>query len=201
MTDTTFKKYCAVIDEWFINGFNGTQAYLKIYTRAKERTAEANFRKIHAFTRIQDYIKLKQEKALEYSELTHKDILRELESFAMLDPTQIVTVGAIEKITSSMDKDGNTSISTETEFGIKIRDFDELTDVQRRSIQSIKPTKEGIHITFFDKKAAFEMLNKHKGFYAVDNKQKQPNITQVMNIDPLEDYDKTDDSATEDIKS
>lgn len=55
MKDSTFKKYCLVIDEWCINGKNGTKAYQKFYPKSTLKSASANFEKILRITEISDY--------------------------------------------------------------------------------------------------------------------------------------------------
>ena len=160
------------MDEWFINGFNQIQAYQKLYPNSSYKTADKNVRVIMAMPEIKAYIKEKQDKTKEYSELKHADILRELEGFAMLDITEIITVGEIEHEIIVKGKNGRAKVQKVKETGVIIKNFDELTDIQKRAIKAVKQTKDGIQITFFDKKEAFEMLNKHKGFYEKDNKQK-----------------------------
>ena len=59
---STIAKYKRVIDEWLNNGENGTQAYLKIYPKAKEKTAVTNFKKILTIADIQIYVKQEKEK-------------------------------------------------------------------------------------------------------------------------------------------
>jgi len=172
MTDKTFDKYKAVVDEWFVNGFNGTKAYQKIYPKAKQETAEVNISKILSLTKVQDYISQKHAKAQEYSELTHQEIISELEGFAMLDTTKIVSIGEKKESIVVKDKNGNPRLKTIKSTGVIIKSFNELSDIERRSIISIKETKHGIEITFFKKETAFEMLNRQKGIYEKDNKQK-----------------------------
>lgn len=55
MKDSTYKKYCLVIDEWFVNGFNGTQAYLKFYPDASTESADSSFREMVGISRIKEY--------------------------------------------------------------------------------------------------------------------------------------------------
>ena len=61
MKDSTFKKYCLIVDFWFTNGFNGTKAYLKFYPDSSYESADSSFRDIVAIPRIAEYIKEKQE--------------------------------------------------------------------------------------------------------------------------------------------
>ena len=59
MKESTYKKYCLLVDEWFVNGRNGTKAYQSFYPNIDESTARINFSKILTNTNIQDYIKTK----------------------------------------------------------------------------------------------------------------------------------------------
>ena len=60
MKDSTFKKYCLVVDEWFVNGFNGTKAYLKFYPEASYDAAKSEFSKILTIPNIKEYKETKQ---------------------------------------------------------------------------------------------------------------------------------------------
>lgn len=55
MKDSTYKKYCLVIDEWFVNGFNGTKAYLKFYPDASYESADSSFRELVGISRMKEY--------------------------------------------------------------------------------------------------------------------------------------------------
>lgn len=198
LTENTLKKYRLVIDEWFINDFNGKQAYLKFYPKVKPETATTNFSKISVIPEVAQYIQSKFQKAAETGQMTHGDIVKELESFAMLDITEITTYTSVTKKGFRMIPDPNHKpkgkekqkmieeeyFYSQNEF--TIRDFEELTPVQRRAIKSVKHGKFGIEVEFFDKARAFEMLNKHKGFYQVDNEQKST----VINITTTNDEHK-----------
>ena len=77
MKDSTFKKYCLIIDYWFTNGFNGTKAYLKFYTESSYDSADSSFRDIVAIPRISEYIEEKQkQKANELNITLDKQIER-----------------------------------------------------------------------------------------------------------------------------
>ena len=60
MKEDTFSKYKLVIDEWFVNGFNGTKAYHKFYPKSSYESADASFREILEIPRIIAYKKTKQ---------------------------------------------------------------------------------------------------------------------------------------------
>lgn len=69
MKESTFKKHCLVIDNWFVNGRNGVKAYQSIYKSAYN-TADTNFRTILENTRILKYIKMKENKIKEEHNIT-----------------------------------------------------------------------------------------------------------------------------------
>ncbi|TDQ27638.1 terminase small subunit [Tenacibaculum caenipelagi] len=177
MKESTLEKYKLIIDEWFVNGFNGTKAYQKFYPSVSEETAKVNFSKILTITNVLEYVSERQKQNEENSRLKGDDIIKELEAMAMLDVTNIVTVGSIEIPYKTKDEEGNDIIETMTRTGVVIKNLDELTPVQRRSIVSIKETKNGIHIEFFNKEKAYEMLAKHKGLYGEHNYQKNEKLT------------------------
>ncbi len=196
MTEKTFNKYKLVIDEWFINGFNGAAAYRKYYPRSKR--ADDSFSKIQRIPEVQEYIKAIQEKAKEYTEITQEEILKELESFAMLDITDVLTFGEVEKTGTRFvpdpehtPKKGETQKEIKEEYTysvneITIQDFANLPPEIRRAIKSLKHGKHGIEIEFFDKVKAFEMINKHQGFYEKDNNQKTIGDRIMVNMSEYE---------------
>lgn len=117
---------------------------------------------------IQDRLKELKAKTVDKLEITHEDIVRELMGFATLDTANIVSV---ESNSYVVDEGGKNEkrVSKQT---VTVKDFEELTPIQRRAIKSVKNTKDGIVVEFFPKDKAFEMLAKHIGFYEKDNKQK-----------------------------
>lgn len=61
MKESTFKKYCLVIDEWFINGFNGVRAYMKFYSFSSYDSADKSFRDILEIPRMKEYKEMKSQ--------------------------------------------------------------------------------------------------------------------------------------------
>jgi len=80
MKESTFKKYCLVVDEWFTNGFNGTKAYQSIYTNASYETADTSFRSILEIPRIIEYIERKRSKISKEHHITLKKQIDTLQS-------------------------------------------------------------------------------------------------------------------------
>ena len=79
MKDSTFEKYCLVVDEWFINGFNGTKAYQKFYPDSEYKSADASFREILEIPRIKEYKESKTEATSNKLQITLESQLLELE--------------------------------------------------------------------------------------------------------------------------
>lgn len=75
MKESTYRKYCLVIDEWFVNGFNGTKAYQKFYPDASYESADSSFRDIVEIPRIKEY---KENKASNTSQELHITLLSQL---------------------------------------------------------------------------------------------------------------------------
>ena len=84
MKESTFKKYCLVVDEWLINGFNGTKAYQKFYPDASNATADSNFRTILDITRVKEYKEGKQNKTSNKLQITLERQVLELEELKKL---------------------------------------------------------------------------------------------------------------------
>ena len=79
MKESTLNKYKLVIDEWFVNGFNGTQAYLKCYPNSSYDAANQSFQDILQIPTIQEYKESKQEKTSNTLQITLERQLLELE--------------------------------------------------------------------------------------------------------------------------
>ena len=161
----TIKKYQRIVDEWFINGFNGAQAYKKYNkTVKKDDTASVNFNKIKLLPEVNNYIIEKHEQAAKIVETTHEGILQELKNWIQLDITETICLSAEEiKL-----------------LPIEIR---RLITRFKRSIRShydkegnLLETVENIELHFVSKERAIEMINKHVGFYEKDNEQKSNDI-------------------------
>lgn len=65
---------------------------------------------------------------------------------------------------------------------VTVKSMDELTPEQKYAVKSIKPTKFGIEVHFYDKMQAIEMLNRNLGFYKADNEQVATNTTPTVAI-------------------
>ena len=161
---TTLKKYKQVIDEWFVNGFNGKQAYLKIYPNVKDDTATTNFSKVKDLPELKGYIDAKYEKAARVVDATHEGVLKELMNWVEADITETLLLSPEEV----------------KEFPIKIKRLIIKYKVNERDVYNnegeISQTIRTIEVHFVSKERAIDMINKHIGFYEIDNAQKAATI-------------------------
>tara|TARA_R110000796_G_scaffold228910_1_gene346157 strand:+ start:40 stop:441 length:402 start_codon:yes stop_codon:yes gene_type:complete len=79
MKESTFKKYCLVVDEWLVNGFNGTQAYLKFYPDVSAKIASVECSRILAIPCVDDYKESKQSITSDKLQITLERQVLELE--------------------------------------------------------------------------------------------------------------------------
>tara|TARA_R110002096_G_C14261299_1_gene694713 strand:- start:49 stop:606 length:558 start_codon:yes stop_codon:yes gene_type:complete len=159
MKDSTFKKYCLVVDEWFVNGFNGVKAYQTFYPKASRDTADSKFRRVVEIGRIQEYINTKQGKAQSALSTSHEALLKELQNWAYSDITQTLLLSS-EQV-KSLPEDVRRLITK----------FKHTSRHTRNSKGKIVETVETVELHFIDKTKAMDMINRHTGFYEKDNNQ------------------------------
>ena len=79
MKESTLKKHRLLVDQWFINGFNGTNAYIKFYPNVSENTASVEFNRILKNPNILEYQESKMQKATAELNLTFTEQINRLE--------------------------------------------------------------------------------------------------------------------------
>lgn len=165
MTDKTFQKYCLVIDEWFVNGFNGTKAYQKVYPNSKYNNADKSFRVIHEIPRIKKYIKCKEDEAKKALRTTHEVLLEELENWAYSDITEtlLLTPAQVKELPPEVRR--------------LITKFETTTRRIGSGEDAVSETT--VKLSFVSKEKAMEMIHKHTGFYEKDNEQKGNIVTET----------------------
>lgn len=159
LTKKSIEKYKLMVDEHFVNGFNGAAAYMKFSKTTNINTSATNFVRICQHEEIAEYIKEKQQEAQAIINLNNIGILEELKSWLEMDITDAI--------------------------GLTIDEVKELPIVFKRHIKKVRHEKkttinvdgssfetENVYVEIYDKTKAYEMVNKHIGFYSVDNKQK-----------------------------
>jgi phage terminase small subunit len=174
LTKNALKKYCLIIDEWFNNDFNGKQAYLKFYKNVKDDTASTNFSKIQQYPEVKEYIKQKYDEAAKVVKTTHEGILRELVNWVQSDITETMclTPEQIKELPIELKR--------------LINKFDHSINKFYNQKGDLISTTETVKLGFVSKERAIEMINKHVGFYEVDNQQKAA----VINITTSNDKHK-----------
>ena len=86
-----------MIDYWFTNSKNGTKAYLKFYPDSSYETADANFRKILANTRIKLYIEEKSVTMANELDITLSKQLKRLNDIIESDCKESDKINAIKE--------------------------------------------------------------------------------------------------------
>lgn len=164
----------SIIDEYFINGFNGYKAVQTIKGNSIV-AAKSMFNTIIKDNDNQDYIQSKRLELRRKTDVHNENILRELLNWAYVDISDFI--------------------------GLSKEDIKALPEDVKRCIQSFKTTKriytdrggiertdEVIEIKLIDKTKAMEMINKHIGFYESNNRQKRSKInltkidTKTLNV-------------------
>lgn len=79
MKDSTFEKYCFVVDEWFSNGWNGTKAYQKYYPDSSDETAAVEFIRILRIPKVAEYAQSKRETIKKEHNITLEGQLEKLD--------------------------------------------------------------------------------------------------------------------------
>jgi hypothetical protein len=79
MKDSTLEKHKRVIDAWFVNGRNGTKAYMSVYPDANTENAKVRFSEIVTNSNISDYITEKETTISAKLNITLESILQDLE--------------------------------------------------------------------------------------------------------------------------
>ena len=138
----------------YIIDLNQTQAAIR--AGYSEKTAYSIGNNLLKKVEIQSYIQELKKKRSEKIEITAEQVLIELKNWAMSDITETI--------------------------GLSPQQVKELPKEVRRLITKYKHTKrilpddfgteETIELWFVSKEKALEMINRHIGFYEVDNKQK-----------------------------
>lgn len=165
LTKNTISKYQRIVDEWFVNKFNGAAAYKKFYTNIrKDETATVNFSKIQALPEMKAYILEKHKEAAKIVQATHEGVLNELKNWIEADITETISLTAeqIKELPIELRR-------LITKYKTRLKHFYDKDG-------NLLNTEETIELHFVSKERAIDMMNKHIGFYKADNEQKTPEI-------------------------
>ena len=70
MKDSTYKKYCLVLDKMMTNGFNQRQSYMFFYPNASEETADVEMNRILSIPKLKEYMETKQSNKADELDIT-----------------------------------------------------------------------------------------------------------------------------------
>lgn len=159
----------AIIDEYFLNGFNGYKAVQSVKGNSII-AAKSMFNQILKEKNIQNYIHEKRMKLKRQSEIKSENILKELMNWSYVDISDFI--GLTKEEIKSLPSDVKRCIQS---FKETKRTYKDRAGIER--------TDEVIEVKLIDKTKAMEMINKHVGFYEKDNKQRSGklNLSKVDN--------------------
>ena len=162
------EKLKMLVDEYLID-FNGTRAYKAVWgehvtdnTAAVE--ASKHLRKPKVTQYLQDRIKERERR----TEITQDDVVRSLKMILDANVIDVVNVKGQYKIT--------------------LKDISEIPKELQYAIKSIKPSKDGIEVEFYDKLRAVELLGKHLGMFT-----DKFEVTSDLGVTIVDDIPKGDD--------
>ena len=154
VSEKTLDKYKLVIDQYFINGFNGTKAYQKFYPDSSDSTAADRFLELGRIGEMESYKKEKQEEVAKILGTSHEQLLNELKRWAYSDITE--TIMLLPEEVKELPPEIRRLI---TKFKSTKRD---VLGMNGNIVEKI----EVIELWFVSKEKAMDMIHKHVGFYA-----------------------------------
>ena len=165
MTDKTFEKYKLIVDEYFINGFNGRKAWQKFNPKSSDETADVEFNRILSIPKVKGYYNNKHKDAQKVLRTSHEVLLQELENWAYSDITEtlLLTPEQLKELPEEVRR-----LITKFETNTKTYIIDD------------RPVSETtVKLWFVSKEKAMEMIHKHTGFYEKDNLQRNSHLTEA----------------------
>ena len=155
MKQSTIDKHKLVVDEWFVNGFNGTKSYQNFYP-VEDHIAAVEFKRILRNPKIQEYKTAKHSEAREILGTSHIEVLNELNNWLYADITELIGV-APEEIKN---------------LPIEVRRL--ITEFEHTTTTFDGRTTDKIKLKFVSKEKAIDIVTKHIAFFEKDNLQQNP---------------------------
>jgi phage terminase small subunit len=175
--DIVKDEHRAIIDEWFLNGFNGAKAVQEHRPEIGYGTARVLFNTIKKEAANAAYIQEKRQNLRAIAAIEPEQIVRELIQWCYSDATDYI--------------------------GLSVDEVKALPSEVKRCIQSVKyrkkeytdrkgelVTEEVMEIRIIDKAKTVEILNKMLGNYALDNAQKGDTYNIQNNMVGMNDQEK-----------
>lgn len=131
---------------------------------AKEKASQ-----LLTINNIKDRMTYLKGKRAERCGVESDDVLRRLDIMSKANISEYVELKTIEVQRGKDSKGEPVMVKIQV---IKFKDFADLSQDQLSCIESIKEGKHGIELKLHGKEWTFEKINRHIGFYEVDNKQK-----------------------------
>ena len=154
------------VDEYLID-LNATRAYKAAYKNVKrDEVAAVCASKLLRNTKVHDYMKSRQQKLQERTEITQDKVLLELAKIAFSngsDFAKIITKLKTRSVWNDI-KEEYEEKESEEQF-VELIDTDSLSADKKAAISSIKETKFGIAVESCDKVKALELIGKHLGMF------------------------------------
>ena len=97
MKESTFKKYCLIVDEWLVNGNNGTKAYKKLHPESSNENAAVRFHDLVRISKIADYIETKRQNKAEELNITLEKQLHRLNDIIDSEAKESDKINAIKE--------------------------------------------------------------------------------------------------------
>jgi phage terminase small subunit len=97
LKESTFKKYCLIVDEWLVNGNNGTKAYKKLHPESSDENAAVRFHDLVRISKIADYIETKRQNKAEELNITLYKQLHRLNDIIDSDAKESDKINAIKE--------------------------------------------------------------------------------------------------------
>lgn len=154
------------VDEYLID-LNATRAYKAAYKNVKkdEVAASAAVRLLRN-VKVQAYLKSRQQKLQERTEITQDKVLLELARIGFSngsDFAKVVTKPRKRQVWNDETQEYEEK-EVEEQF-VELVDTDELPTDKKAAISGIKEGKYGIEVTSCDKVKALELIGKHLGMF------------------------------------
>ena len=169
--ESVMQEHRSIIDEYYINGFQGLRAVQSVHPGKSYTAAAAQWHNIQRLPHNVAYIDKKRKALAKKTEIKNEHVLKELINWFYVDATDFI--------------------------GLTIDEIKELPHDVRRCIQSFKHVKrsytsrdgtdhvqENIEVKLINKDKAADLISKHIGFFEMDNKQKanRINLTKIDNL-------------------
>ncbi|RXG18724.1 phage terminase small subunit [Leeuwenhoekiella aestuarii] len=146
------KRFC----EEYVIDLNQTQAAIR--AGYAKRSAKEQASRLLTKDNILDYVQKLKDGVFEKLNFTHQDVIQKLDQWVNSDITIVLGL-SVDEVKS---------------LPIEVRKLIKSFKHKRKTIKTQDKTvvEDYIECSFVDKESALEMINKHNGFYKLDNSQK-----------------------------